>query len=212
MSLITYSQQYRNKANFFFTLFDEQKALKSATVVLDEDTGTSTGSPAKGTTRTPNVTDVNWKNSGTQATLYSAAPITAGNASYPKWQFLHFTGSFNQILNGLVAHTSGAVGTGVTLYGPAHCTGDGDRPLYTTPSNAVDNTACPYDMSSVVAIGSGRTLAFGPTGPEATGKGASSTSATTYSNYVPTQLRTTVSAAPGDLASSLTLTYQWNEN
>src|SRR5678815_1590220 len=102
----------------------------AATFDWQEDTGTQTGSPTKGTTRTTGVTDVNWKNSGTQGTAYSAAPITAGNNSFEKWQFGNFSGTFNQILSGLFAHTSTAFGTGLTLKGTPACTGDGDRLLY----------------------------------------------------------------------------------
>ncbi len=183
----------------------------AATFAWDEDTGTQTGTPTKGTTRTGGVTDVNWKNSGTQGTAYSAAPITAGNNSFEKWQFGHFSGTYNQILNGLFAHTAGALGTGVSLFGPNSTTGDGDRPLYTTPAAATNNTACPFDMSSAIAIGSGKAVFFGATGPEATGKAASTTANPAYTNYLPTQLRTTGSAAAGDIAS-VTLTLQYDEN
>lgn len=183
----------------------------AATFAWDEDTGTQTSAPTKGTTRTGGVTDVNWKNSGTQGTAYSAAPITAGNNSFEKWQFGHFSGTYNQILNGLFAHTAGAFGTGVTLFGPNATTADGDRPLYTTPAAATNNTACPFDMTTAIAIGSGKAVFFSATGPEATGKAASSTANPAYTNYLPTQLRTTGSAGPGDTAS-ITLTLQYDEN
>lgn len=183
----------------------------AATFEWDEDTGASTGSPAKGTTRTHAVTDVNWKNSGIQGTAYSSAPISAGNNSFEKWQFGHLSGTFNSISNGFFAHTAGVFGTGVSLFGPNSCTGDADRPLYTTPAAATNNTACPFDMSSVIAIGSGKTVCFGATGPEATGKATSTTSNPAYTNYLPTQLRTTGSAAPGD-TTQVTLTLQYDEN
>ena len=63
----------------------------AATFAWDRDHGTATGSPAKGTTRSAGVTDVNWKNSDTEATAYSAAPITAGSNSYENWMFGHFS-------------------------------------------------------------------------------------------------------------------------
>ena len=182
----------------------------AATFVWDEDTGATTGSPAKGTTRTGNVTDVNWKNSGTQGTAYTAAPITAGNNSYEKWQFGHFSGTYNQILNGLFAHTAGALGTGLTLKGPPACTGDGDRLLYTTPSTTA-NSNLSTNMTSVIAIGSGVAVCFGATGPEATGKATSTTANPAYTNYLTTQLQTTGSAAAGDTAT-VTLTLQYDEN
>ncbi len=182
----------------------------SATFNWDEDTGVQTGSPTKGTTRTAGVTDVNWKNSGTQGTAYTAAPITAGNNSFEKWQFGHFSGTYNQILNGLWAHTAGTAGTGLTLKGAPACTGDGDRLLYTTPS-ATTNAALTNTMTTAIAIGSGVGVCFGATGPEATGKATSTTANPAYTNYLTTQLQTTGSAAAGD-SSSLTLTLQYNEN
>ncbi len=183
----------------------------AATFAFDEDTGVSTGSPAKGTTRTGGVTDVNWKNSGVQGTAYTAAPITAGNNSFVKWQFGHFSGTYNQILNGLFAHTAGTLGTGLSLFGPNSVTADGDRPLYTTPDATTNNTACPFDMTTAIAIGSGKAVFFGATGPEATGKAASTTANPAYTTYLPTQLRTTGSAGAGDTAS-VTLTLQYDEN
>ena len=183
----------------------------AATFEWDEATGAATGSPATGTTITHTVTDVNWKNSGTQGTAYTAAPITAGNNSFEKWQYGHFSGTFNQILNGLFAHTAGTLGTGVTLFGPAACTGDGDRPLYTTPAAATNSTACPTNITTAIAIGSGVGVCFGATGPHSTGKATSMTTNPCYTNFLPTQLRTTGSAAAGDTAT-VTLTLQYNEN
>lgn len=187
-----------------------QRALKAATFDWQEDTGTQTGSPTKGTTRTTGVTDVNWKNSGTQGTAYSAAPITAGNNSFEKWQFGKFSGTFNQILNGLFAHTATAFGTGLTLKGTPACTGDGDRLLYTTPS-ATTNANLTTNMTSAIAIGSGVAVCFGATGPEATGKATSMTTNPCYTNFLTTQLQTSGSAAAGDTAN-VTLTLQYDEN
>lgn len=182
----------------------------AATFDWNEDTGTQTGSPTKGTTRTTGITDVNWKNSGTQGTAYSSAPITAGNNSFEKWQFGVFSGTFNQISAGLFAHTSTAFGTGLTLKGTPACTGDGDRLLYTTPS-ATANSNLTTDMTSAIAIGSGVAVCFGATGPEATGKATSMTTNPCYTNFLTTQLQTTGSAAAGDTAT-VTLTLQYNEN
>lgn len=182
----------------------------AATFAFDRDHGTQTGSPTKGTTRSTGVTDVNWKNSDTEATAYSAAPITAGNNSYDNWLFGHFSGTFNQISAGLFAHTATAFGTGLTLKGPPACTGDGDRLLYTTPS-ATANSNLSVDMTSAVSIGSGVAVCFGATGPEATGKAATMTTNPCYTNYLTTQLQTASNAAAGDTAQ-VTLTLQYNEN
>lgn len=182
----------------------------AATFAWDRDTGTQTGSPTKGTTRTAGVTDTNWKNTDTAGTAYSAAPITAGNNSFEIWNFGHFSGTFNQILAGLFAHTATAFGAGLTLKGPPACTGDGDRLLYTTPS-ASANANLTNDMTSAIAIGSGVAVCFGATGPEATGKAASMTTNPCYTNYLTTQLQTSGSAAAGDTAN-VTLTLQYQEN
>lgn len=182
----------------------------AATFAFDRDTGTQTGSPTKGTTRSAGTTDTNWKNTDTYATAYSAAPITAGNNSYEIWNFGHFSGTFNQISAGLFAHTATAFGTGLTLKGPPACTGDGDRLLYTTPS-ASANANLTTDMTTAIAIASGVAVCFGATGPEATGKAATMTTNPCYTNYLTTQLQTSGSAAAGDTAT-VTLTLQYNEN
>jgi hypothetical protein len=182
----------------------------AATFDWQEDTGTQTGSPLKGTTRTTGVTDVNWKNSGTQGTAYSAAPITAGNNSFDKHQFGAFSGTFNQILGGLFAHTATAFGTGLTLKGPPAMTADGDNVTYRTPA-ATANAGLSVDMTSAIAIGSGVAVWFGATGPEATGKAASMTTNPCYTNWLTTQLQTSGSAGAGDTAT-VTLTLRYDEN
>jgi hypothetical protein len=182
----------------------------AATFEFNRDTGAQTGSPTKGTTRTTAVTDTNWKNTDTYGTAYSASPITAGNNSFEIWNFGKFSGTFNTILTGLFAHTATAFGTGLTLKGTPACTGDGDRLLYTTPS-ATTNASLTTDMTSAIAIGSGVTVCFGATGPEATGKATSMSTNPCYTNYLTTQLQTSGSAAAGDTAT-VTLTLQYNEN
>lgn len=181
----------------------------AATFAWDRDHGTQTGSPTRGTTTSTGVADVNWKNSDTEATAYSAAPITDGNNSFDNWMFGHLSGTFNQILSGLFAHTATAFGAGCTLKGPPACTGDGDRLLYTTPS-ASTNANLTTNMTSAIAIGSGVAVCFGATGPYATGKAASMTTNPCWTNYLTTQLQTS-GAAAGDTAT-VTLTLQYQEN
>jgi hypothetical protein len=181
----------------------------AATFAFDADHGAATGSPAKGTTRSAGVTDVNWKNSDVHADTYSSYPITDGQNSYEIWLFGHFSGTYNQISAGKFAHTAGAFGTGLTLKGPAACTGDGDRLLYTTPSTTA-NANLTTNMTSAIAIGSGVGVCFGATGPEATGKATSTTSNPAYTNYLTTQLQVS-GATPGD-TTQVTLTLQYNEN
>ena len=182
----------------------------AATFEFEEDNGAQTGSPTHGTTTTAARTDVNWKNIDDSTTAYSSSPIQAGNNSFDKWTFGHFSGTYNQISAGLFAHTSGTFGAGLTLKGTPACTGDGDRLLYTTPAVSA-NANLTKDMTSAVGIGSGVAVCFGATGPYATGKASSATANPAYTNYLVTQLQTTVSAAPGDTAT-VTLTLQYNEN
>lgn len=180
----------------------------SATFDWEEDNGTATGSPPKGTTRTTGRTDVNWKNIDDSTTTYSSSPITAGNNSFDKWQFAKFSGTFTTILNGLWAHTSGTFGTGLTLKGKA---APGGTPnTYTTPATTA-NSNLTVDMTSAISIGSGQSVNFGATGPEASGKASSCTTNPCYSDYLTTQLQTTTSAAPGDTATAV-LTLQYQEN
>ncbi len=192
----------------------------AATFHWCEDNGTATGSPAHGTTQsgfnadTHYPTDVNWKNvddnTANSGTAYSSSPITAGNNSYQKNQYGHFSGSYNQILSGLFAHTATAFGTGLTLKGVPSCTSDGTRYLYVTPSTTAD-TGLTTDMTSAISIGSGVTVSFNSTGPYATGMASSITANPAYTNYLTTQLQTTSSAAAGDTAQ-VTLTLQYQEN
>jgi hypothetical protein len=184
----------------------------AATYAWNEDTGTATGSPAKGTTRTNPATDANWKNSGVVTDVYSSYPITAGNNSYQKALFGKFSsGTFNNISAGLFAHTATAFGSNLTLKGVPSCTSDGTRWLYTTPATTADSNLS-QDMTTVIAIGSGVTVYFSATGPEATGKASTlDGTADRYTNFLTTQLQTAAGAAAGDTAQ-VTLTLQYNEN
>lgn len=177
----------------------------AATFSWGEDTGTATGSPSKGTTRTDPVTNVNWKNIDDSTTAYSTAPITAGNNSFEKWQFGHFSGSYSNILNGLWAHTATVFGTGLTLNGAVAPAGG-----YTTPSVAA-NAALSVDMTAPIAISSGQAVLFGATGPEAAGKASSAAANPAYTEWLTTQLLTTVATSPGDTAT-VTLSLRYDEN
>jgi len=173
-----------------------------ATFEFVEDNGTATGSPAKGATRTAARTECNWKNIDDSTTAYSSSPITAGNNSFTKYQAGHFSGTFNQISNVLWAHTAGTLGTGLTLKGTVSST-------YATPATTA-NAALTTDMTSAIAIGSGAAVSMSTTGPEAASPTTTLTAAG-YTQFLPTQLQTTTSAAPGDTAS-VTNTLQYNEN
>lgn len=154
--------------------------------------------------------ECNWKNIDDSTTTYSSSPITAGNNSFDKWQFGHFSGTYNQILSGLWAHTAGVLGTGLTLKASPTMTADANRLAYATPSTTA-NANLTYDATAVIAIGSGKVVWFGPTSASAAGKAASTTSNPAFTNYLTTQLQTTGSAAAGDTVS-VTMTLQYQEN
>jgi hypothetical protein len=179
----------------------------AATFDWQEDNGAATGSPAKGTTRVTGRTERNYKNIDDSTTAYTSSPITAGNNSYTKYQFGRFTGTFNQILNcKWSAHTSpsGALATGLALHGKVSST-------YTTPATTVDSgIATPTDFTTAVAIGSGLSVNFSTTGPEAASPTATLTAAG-YTQYLASQLQTTVSASPGDMPT-VTETLQWTKS
>lgn len=191
----------------FNTLF---RKCYAATFAFDQDYGAATGSPARGTSQETGIADFNWMNSGDPTNTYSSFPISAGNNSFENWIFGHFSGTYNQILGGLFAHTLTAFGTGLTLKGTPACTGDGDRLLYTTPAAAA-NANLTTDMTTAVAITSGVAVFFGATGPYATGKASSTTSNPAYTNYLTMQLQTASNAAAGDTAA-VTITLRYQEN
>jgi hypothetical protein len=163
-----------------------------------------------GETVTHNRTERNWKNIDDSTTAYSSSPITAGNNSFDKWQFAHFSGTYNQISNAKYGHTSGTLGTGLTLKGQPAMTADADRLAYATPSTTA-NANLTFDDTPTIAIGSGRAVWFGATGPASSGKAASTSANPAYSNYLTSQLQTTGSAAAGDTAT-VTMTLQYDEN
>lgn len=176
------------------------------------DSGAATGSPAKGTTRTTGVTNNNWKRIDSEGTAYNdpSANIAHGQNSVENWLFGYLSGTFNTVQDATWSHSATAFNTGVSLYGAPAVTGDGDRPLYTTPSTATNSTLT-NNMTSVTAVSSGVALFFGPTGPEATGKTASYATGPCYTTYMPTQLRTTNSATDGDIPA-VTIEVQYFEN
>ena len=177
----------------------------AATFAFEEDNGVATGTPARGTTAGTAVTTTNWKNvDDATTTAYTAAPVTAGNNSYEKFQYGAFSGTYNQISAVLWAHTAGTPGAGLTLKGVATST-------YTTPAT-VANSALTTDMTTAIAIASGQAVLLSTTSSPATATPTASTTVNPVATqYIVSQLQTTTSAAPGDTAT-LTLTMQYNEN
>lgn len=171
-----------------------------------EDNGAATGTPAKGTTSTYNVSNVNWKNADDTTTAYTSSPITAGSNSYTKYQYVLFSGTFNQITNVKWQHTTGALtgsfGVGLTLKG---VTTSG----YATPGTAA-NGSLTYNISDTGDIATGWALPLGYNGPHYAGAHSTITGAG-YSQYIATQLQTTASAAAGNTAT-MTFTVRYDEN
>lgn len=161
-----------------------------------------------GPTSYSGIANMNWKNVDDPAQAYSSYPITAGNNSYDLWAYGRFQGSYNQILNGLWAHTAGAFGTGISLIGAP--TG-ASQLTYAAPSTTDKAATLTVDMTTAVSIGTGTVVYFGGTGPNTAGKTASTTSNPAFTNYLATQLKTTVAASAGD-TTQVTITLQYDEN
>ncbi len=173
----------------------------AATFEFQEDNGAITS--LHGATTTSARTENNWKNIDDSTTAYSSSPIAAGSNSFSKYQNGHFSGTFNQVSAGLWAHTAGTFGTGLTLKGVVSTT-------YATPATTA-NAALTTDMTAAIAIGSGQAVLFVATGPYTASPAASLTTNPCYTQYLESQLQTTVSAGAGDTAS-VTLTLQYSEN
>lgn len=171
----------------------------SATTTWLEQNGTATGSPAAGTESTVSVCD--WKSVDDSTTPRSSAPVEAGSNSYIKYNYLGFSGTFNQISNVKWAHTSGTLGTGLALVGKVTST-------YETPNQ--NDMVGGSDMTSTTAVSAGASVLLGTSGPNDTSPAASQTSAC-YTQYLVTQVQTLETANAGD-SGQVTLTVQYNEN
>lgn len=171
----------------------------AATAQWFEDNGAATGTPAKGTTRAA-APNCDWKSVDDIATSRKNATIIAGQNSYHKYQFVKFTGTYNSISAGKFAHTTGSVGTGLTIVDKVTST-------YATPARTAlaDST----DITTTTPINNGQAVMFATTGPE--GTASNSLTAEGYSQYIVTQLQTQATAAAGDIGEQ-ELTFQWNEN
>lgn len=179
----------------------------SATFNFWSDNSTAIGNPASGTTRVGNIANMDWKNIDDATTAYSAQPITAGNNSFERFIFGGFSGTYNQILGGLWQHASGVLGAGLTVKCVVSGTGQGS---YTTPSTTT-NVNLTRDLTQTGLVSTGLTVFFGASGPAESGKNASTTSNPAYSQYLITQLQTTVAASPGDTTNT-TWQLQYSEN
>lgn len=170
----------------------------AATITWYEQNGSATGSPAHGSQSV--VTGIEWKNIDDSTTSRAAAPITAGENSYIKYNYVGFSGSFNQISNVKWAHTSGSLGSNLTLVGKVTST-------YATPVKSA--MAGSTDMTSTTTVDSGQTVLLSATGPN--GTAAASQTTACYTQYLATQLQTSAAASAGDTGTA-TFTVQYFEN
>ena len=171
----------------------------AATTTWYEQNGTAAGSPAGGTPSV--VTTCDWKSADDATTTRAAAPVAAGENSYHKYNYVKFSGTFNEISDVLFAHTAGTLGAGISLKGKVSST-------YETPATSALTGAT--DITATSAIADGMAVELSTTGPNGTSHAASQTTEC-YTQYLITQVQTTSSAAAGD-SGTATLTIQYNEN
>ena len=150
-----------------------------------------TWSGTYGTSDAPTTVDLgendnlfNYKNLNSLADPndYQSYPITKGNNSYEVWIRGHFTGIFNKIWNVKVYKTSGTLGTGESIKFA------GTTEVYVTPV-ATASTIAITDISEVLP--SSANVSIG-------GDLAGELIAAGYTDYIVTQLQTTVSAETDD--------------
>lgn len=171
----------------------------AATTNWYEQNGTATGSPAHGTESS--ISSCDWKSVDDSTTSRASAPVLAGANSYTKYIYLKFSGTFNQVSAVKFAHTSGTLGTGISLKNKITST-------YETPTTS--SMSGSTDITSTTAIGSGASVLLSTSGPNGTSTSSSQTT-TCYTQYIVTQVQTTSSASAGD-SGTVTLTVQYNEN
>lgn len=169
--------------------------------IFNEWNGTKIGSV--GTTNTLNISTCNWKNLDDSVSPPETNPIVAGNNSYSKYIYGSISGAFNQISNGVFAHTDGVLGVGLTLKGTVSST-------YATPATST-NGALTTDMTAITDIASGIPVTFSLVGPGSSGSSTVSSAAAAYTNFLITQLKTTGSASGGN-TSTISLTIRVDEN
>lgn len=153
-----------------------------------------------GSTTDTAVSDCDWKSTDDASSSRASYPVTAGNNSFHKNNFVKFGGTFNQISNVLFAHTAGTLGTGITLKGKVTTT-------YTQGSATALTGST--DITSTSSISAGMAVTVGTSDPSSAS--SASISAAGYTEFIVTQVQTTASAAAGD-SGTATLTVQYDEN
>jgi hypothetical protein len=186
----------------------------AAIVNFCEDHGAATGSPAKGTTRDGFAADTNyatscgWKSADdTNVTSISSATLSGlPTASYEKFQYAKFTGTFSRIFNAKwTAHAS-----------PGHVDYPADKiriwgavtSAYTTPAQT-NNAALTRNFSSQVFVFNGLPVLFSTTGPEDAAPTAELTAAG-YTQYLVSQMQVASGATVG-LTNKVAVMLMWEE-
>lgn len=161
----------------------------------------SEGNGASAGTETTNRTEMNWKNVDDSTTAYSSSVITAGSNSFSKAQALVFAGTWNSLSSLTVWVDNNAPATGISIVGSVRSTS------FTPSTTATGDSAFPLSGSAATVNFTGTTWA----GAFAAGSASSTAGGTLYTQPIRTQLQTTGSAAPGDIATR-TFTWQWTES
>lgn len=152
---------------------------------------------AAGVAGTDNRTDADFKAVDDSTTAYTASVITAGNNSFSKVQAIKFAGTWNQLSSLTYSIDNSAPGTGLTISGsvlsadprPNAATSNGDA-QFTAPLSAnFVSASSPWGAGTATASGGG----------------------TMYAQPLRTQLRTTASAAAGEITAR-TITASWVES
>jgi hypothetical protein len=159
----------------------------------------SEGNGASAGTETASRTEMNWKNIDDSTTAYSASVITAGNNSFSKAQALVFAGTWNSLSSLTVAIDNNSPATGITINGVVRSAS------FTPSASSTGDGLFPTSPTAVNFTGTTWATAF------AAGSASSTASGTLYTQPIRTQLATTSSAAPGDIASR-TFTWTWTES
>lgn len=151
-------------------------------------------------TETTNRTECNWKNVDDSTTAYSSSVITAGANSFSKQQCVVFAGTWNSLSALTYKVSSNAPGTGLSVIGKVINTAYAQGSTTATGDGAASTTGASANFGT-----SSNSSGF------AAGTATASGGGTCYTNAFRTQLQTTTSAAPGDIAT-VTITATWTES
>lgn len=157
----------------------------------------SEGNGSGAATETTSRTENNWKNIDDSTTAYSSSPVTAGNNSFGKYQAIKFAGTWNSLSALTYKIDNNSPATGISIVGAVVTSG-------TTPATTATGDSA---MSTTGAAANFTTTAMG----YAAGTSSSTAGGTIYGNALRTQLQTTTSASPGDIATR-TITASWTES